>query len=622
MIEMASVSHPKVSARASSESPAADVLLVQWRERILSRPTLVLVAGLGSVATAIFAVHHRHPAAWLPVGVVALLVAALSVAAARGAAVAAGVRSVLVLSVAFASGLLPLCTSGLSAEGALGLFGFVALAALLLGTARARGAAWLATGTLVTCGALYTLGALELPDPGTIDPRDPWNWARLVAFASGVIAVVGSGASLLTSELIKALHDRTQLVHQLREENREREHALARLAETQERLLHSHKLEAVGRLAGGIAHDFNNTLTVILSYSELMKARLGPKHPIGELADQIILAAEQGGDLTKQLLTFTRRQVIKPRTIDVQQVLRNTERALSRLVPRSIRVHRVETQDELFIKIDPTQLQQAILNLALNARDAMPDGGDLYLEVAGCELEAGPDVPVLPGAYVAVRVRDTGTGMSDDTRTRMFEPLFTTKEPGLGTGLGLSNVRETTEAAGGFVDVRTTLGSGSELTLYFPRTEARTSGIEATGPVPQPGQARVLVVDDEPQIREVICTMLADRGFVVRAADGAKAALNVLKSESIDLVCTDLVMPDMSGNKLIGEIKLSSPKIPIIVCSAYGIDEDVSRRVARGEVLFMSKPFSSQELLELVHKALTGGRPNGATTDHTPAVNH
>jgi signal transduction histidine kinase/CheY-like chemotaxis protein len=622
MIETASVSQPKATVRASSESPGADVLLVQWRERILSRPTLILVACLGSVATAIFAAqHYMRAAAWLPVAIVALLVNALWVVAVRGPAVSASTRAVLVLSVAFASGLLPLCTNGLSPEGALGLFGFVALAALLLGTARARAAVWLAAATLAACGVAYTLGTLDLPDPITVDPRNPWNWARLVAFASGVITVVGSGAALLTSELIKALHDRTELVHRLREENREREHALSRLAETQERLLHSHKLEAVGRLAGGIAHDFNNTLTVILSYSELMKARLGAKHPVGELADQIIQAAEQGGDLTKQLLTFTRRQVVKPRTIDVQQVLRNTERALSRLVPRSIRVHRADAAAELFIKIDPTQLQQAILNLALNARDAMPDGGDLYLEVDGCELEATPDVPVLPGSYVAVRVRDTGIGMSDETRARMFEPFFTTKEPGLGTGLGLSNVRETTEAAGGFVDVRSTLGGGSVLTLYFPRTEARTSGIEATDPVPQPSKMRVLVVDDEPQIREVICTLLSDRGFVVSAADGAKAALNLLRTESIDLVCTDLVMPDMSGNKLISEIKLSSPKTPIIVCSAYGIDEDVGRRLARGEVLFLSKPFNSQELLELVHKALTG-RPNGATDGPSPAVNH
>jgi signal transduction histidine kinase/CheY-like chemotaxis protein len=621
MLEPASVSSPPTSSRPPSVSPGAEALLVHWRERILSRATLVLVATLGSAAAAVFAYQHWRLGAWLPALLVTLVIGPLWVVAARGASVSANTRALLVLSVTFASGVLTLSTLGLSAEGPLGLFGFVALAALLLGIPRGRAALWLSAGTLLLCGAGYVAGFLKVVDASAVDPKNPWNWIRLGAFAGGVIAVVGGAAALLMSELMKALHDRTELVLRLREENRERERALSRLAETQERLLHAHKLEAVGRLAGGIAHDFNNTLTVILSYSELMKARLGAKHPIGELADQIIMAAEQGGDLTKQLLTFTRRQMVKPRTIDVQQVLRNTERALSRLVPRSIRVHRVESSDELFIKIDPTQLQQAILNLALNARDAMPEGGDLYLEATACELQAGPGIPVLPGSYVALRVRDSGSGMSEDTRARMFEPFFTTKEPGLGTGLGLSNVRETTEASGGFIDVQSELGSGSVLTLYFPRTEARTSGIEATDPVPRPEQVRVLVVDDEPQIREVICTMLADRGFVVKAADGAKAALAVLKSESIDLVCTDMVMPDMSGAKLISEIKLCSPKTPIIVCSAYGIDDEVSRRVARGEVLFLSKPFTGQALLDLVHKALTG-HPNGTGDGQSPAVNH
>jgi CheY-like chemotaxis protein len=336
-----------------------------------------------------------------------------------------------------------------------------------------------------------------------------------------------------------------------------------------------------------------------------MKSRLGAGHPLADLSDQIIQAAEQGGDLTKQLLTFTRRQMVKPRSVDVKQVLRNTERALQRLVPRSIRVHRAENMDELFIKIDPTQLQQAILNLALNARDAMPEGGDLYLEAIGCELNEAPNVPVLPGRYVALRVRDTGTGMSEDTQTRMFEPFFTTKEPGLGTGLGLSNVRETTEAAGGFVEVVSELGEGSVLTLYFPRTEARTSGVESTVPMRSTGTATILVVDDEPQIREVICAMLGDRGFSVRPADGAKSALAILKSESIDLVCTDLVMPDMSGAKLIEEIKKISPKTPIIVCSAYGIDEEVHQKVQKGQALFLAKPFSGNALLGLVNKALS-----------------
>jgi len=388
----------------------------KWRERILYRTTLVAVALLGTFSGGVFAYQHWQLGLLWPVGTVAVVVATLWVTA-RASVVGANVRTGLIIALAYGSGLLALCTLGLNAEGLMGMFAFIAMAAVLLGAKRGRQALYVASATVALCGAGHLAGWLAAPDPSVVDATNPWNWLRVAGYAGAVISVVGGGAGLLMSELMKALHDRTALINQLREENKERELASTRLAETQERLLHAHKLEAVGRLAGGIAHDFNNTLTVILSYGELIKARLGPKHPIGDLADQIIQAAEQGGDLTKQLLTFTRRQMVKPRTIDVQQVLRNTERALFRLVPRTIRVHRVESPDELFIKIDPTQLQQAILNMALNARDAMPDGGDLYLEVGAATLEKENNVPVLPGNYVMLRVRDTGTGMSDETRS-------------------------------------------------------------------------------------------------------------------------------------------------------------------------------------------------------------
>jgi signal transduction histidine kinase/ActR/RegA family two-component response regulator len=570
---------------------------------------LVVVAVLGTVAASIFAQQHLASSIWPPIAVAVVLVTMWVVARAPG--ISPNLRTHLTLAVAYASGLLGLTCLGLSSEGPLGMFGFITMMGILLGTERAKLAIWVASVTFVLCAAGYYFHVLPAPQAAAVDPRNPWNWLRAGTYAASVLTVVGGGAALLMSELIKALQDRTELVNRLREENKERERALSRLAETQERLLHAHKLEAVGRLAGGIAHDFNNTLTVILSYSELMKSRLGAQHPLADIADQIIQAAELGGDLTKQLLTFTRRQMVKPRTVEVQQVLKNTERALQRLVPRSIKVHRVDSGEELFINIDPTQLQQAILNLALNARDAMPEGGDLYLEANGCELESAKNVPVLPGKYVALRVRDTGTGMNQETQARMFEPFYTTKEPGLGTGLGLSNVRETTEAASGFIDVQSELGAGSVLTLYFPRTEAHISGVESTGPMLRKETATILVVDDEPQIREVICAMLSDRGYLVKSADGAKSALALLKSETIDLICTDLVMPDLSGPRLIEEMKRCRPETPIIVCSAYGIDEEVSRKVAAGQALFLAKPFTSSALLELVHKALSrpGKRP-------------
>ena len=569
---------------------------------------------LGSLAGAIYGQQQAMRGEWLAVVVdVALVCALWAAAGTRQLGDATRIR--LSLSVLYVASTLSLFTLGLCAESMLGLFGFIAMTALLAGMRWARAAGALALATIATAATAYVADIIPLPETAAVAPDDAWNWLRSTFFSAAVIAAVAGGTSFLLSELVSALKERTNLIERLRDEARERERTHAQLVETQERLLHAHKLEVVGRLAGGIAHDFNNTLTVILSYGELIKSRLGRDNPISELADQIIQAAEQGGDLTKQLLTFTRRQVVKPRTVDVQQILRNTERALTRLVPRSIQIRRIESPDELYVTIDPTQLQQAILNLALNARDAMPDGGELTLDATTTDLRSPGELPLIPGHYVLIRVRDTGTGMTSDTLGRLFEPFFTTKEPGLGTGLGLANVRETTEGAGGHVAVRSELGKGSELTLYFPRADARISGVETTQPANAQRHHTILVVDDEPQIREVIRTMLSDNEYVVRTADSARLALEILRDERVDLVCTDLVMPEMSGSKLIDELKRSNPRLPVVVCSAYGTDDDVSRRVTRGEVLFLSKPFTRKELLEVVARALasqSNGRPQAA----------
>ncbi|MDB4972083.1 MAG: integral rane sensor hybrid histidine kinase [Myxococcaceae bacterium] len=600
-------------AHLVSEAPNVQNLLRQWRARIL-RP-LVLAGGLlGTCAGAIYGYQQAQQGAWLAVFANALMMVGVAVAALSRRISEEG-RIALTLGVLYCAGTLALVTMGLSGESMLGLLSFVSMSALLVGFRRARWAYLLVLLTIVAAGWAFVHGHLELAVPNPASPAYAWNWVRSTLFAAGVIAAVSGGTSFLLRELVTTLKDRTDLIQKLREEALERERTHAQLVETQERLLHAHKLEVVGRLAGGIAHDFNNTLTVILSYGELIKSRLGRDNPTSELADQVIQAAEQGGDLTKQLLTFTRRQIVKPRTVDVQQILRNTERALTRLVPRSIHIRRMESSEELYVTIDPTQLQQAILNLALNARDAMPEGGDLYLETSSCDLREPGDLPLLCGHYVLIRVRDTGTGMPPETLSRLFEPFFTTKEPGRGTGLGLSNVRETTDGAGGYVAVKSELGRGSELTLYLPRADALISGVESTQPQSSTRHHTLLVVDDEPQIREVIRTMLVDNEYVVRTADSARLALEILRTEHIDLVCTDLVMPEMSGSKLIDELKRLRPRLPIVVCSAYGTDEDVSRRVTRGEILFLSKPFTRKELLDVVGKALaaqSNGRPLAA----------
>jgi signal transduction histidine kinase/ActR/RegA family two-component response regulator len=592
-------------------SSAEEAVLSAWRLRT-SRPVLRTAAILCTLTVAMLGFQLWQRGLWLPTLWAIGLTAGLWVVT-LSERIPVRLRTQVMLALMYGASVLQLCKHGLAASGFLSTFAYVALAAILLGRRAALVSFALALTTLTACGVGFSLGYLHVADPTLIDASDWLNWLRIGVYGASIAAAVGGAGMLLLRELAHAISQRTRLVSKLELEAQERERALSALAQAQERLLHAHKLEAVGRLSGGIAHDFNNTLTVILSYAELLRSRLGNEQSLVELSDQIIQAAEQGGDLTKQLLTFSRKQIIKPRVLDLNQVLKASERTLSRLVPKSVRVRRREAREPLHVYADPTQLQQAVLNLALNARDAMPEGGDLTLEL---ELEGGE---AGRGPFVAVRVRDTGTGMNEETKKRIFEPFFTTKAPGLGTGLGLANVRETVEAAGGHVAVESELERGSTFTMYLPLAEARVSGIEERLPAARRAHASVLVVDDEPQIREVIRTMLADSGYEAVTADSARAALGLIENGRIDLVCTDLVMPDMSGGQLIEEVRKLFPSMPIIVCSAYGTDENVSQRVATGDVQYLTKPFARRDLLDAIERALSRrslleGQAEAATT--------
>jgi signal transduction histidine kinase/CheY-like chemotaxis protein len=589
-----------------------DALLELWRTRML-RPVFWTAALFSTLTVSLFAGQLWRqgplgPAAWAAGLLLVLWYATL------GNWHAVRLRIGLTLAAMYGASVLLLCTHGLGAGGFLSTFGFVAMTAVLRGRRAALLAVGLALATLALGAAGFVSGLLRVDDPALLDPTNPWNWLRITVFGAGIVAGVGGTGMLLLGELERALEQHGELVRRLSREAEEREEAMKALASAQERLVHAHKLEAVGLLSGGVAHDFNNTLTVILSYGELLRSRLGADRPLADLADQIVQAAEQGGELTKQLLTFSRRQIVKPRVLDVQQVLKASERAITRLVPRSVRVVRPEHHEPLLLNIDATQLQQAVLNLALNARDAMPEGGELRIEAEALSLKERGPLPILPGHYVVVRVRDDGVGMSEELQAKIFEPFFTTKEPGLGTGLGLSNVREAVEAAGGHLSVESQPGKGATFSLFFPRVQARASGVSERKPGPERAQATLLVVDDEPQIREVIQTMLSESGYDALTADTARAALAIVKERPVDLLCTDLVMPDMSGAKLLDEVRKVQPGLPVVVCSAYGTDEMLSKRIAHGDVVFLAKPFTRKDLLEAVERAL------GRRSESSPSI--
>jgi CheY-like chemotaxis protein len=244
----------------------------------------------------------------------------------------------------------------------------------------------------------------------------------------------------------------------------------------------------------------------------------------------------------------------------------------------------------------------------------------LRLEAEVVQLDHPQGLPLVRGAYVVVRVRDTGTGIPKNTREHIFEPFFTTKAPGLGTGLGLSNVRATAEGASGCVTVESELGEGATFTLYLPlTTESRVSGVEhRVYPQARTTTANVLVVDSEPQIRDVVCAMLQTNGYAACTADSAREALAQLQSGKIDVLCIDAMLPDMSAERLIDQVRRSHPRLPVVVCSAFGTDEGISRHLARGHVVFLSKPFSCKELLSGIERVCEEGRESGPALHETP----
>ncbi len=391
-------------------------------------------------------------------------------------------------------------------------------------------------------------------------------------------------------------------------------------------LMQSQKIEAVGRLAGGIAHDFNNVLTVVRNYSELVRAGLEETDEAARDMDEVLRATERAAGLTRQLLAFSRQQVIEPRETDVNEVIAGSQRMLTRLIPSNVLFETVPDPDIARVSVDPGQLEQVLLNLTINAVDAMPNGGTLTIRTMMVELdETFPD-PGLPppGAHVCITVSDTGTGMDRETRERIFEPFFTTKEVGKGTGLGLATAHGIVTQSGGRIWVYSEQGEGTTFKIYFPAIEG-TGGREPvpavdTDAVPPPlaaaasngavrhPRATVLVVEDDAGTLEVTRRLLERSGFRIRAAEHAGAALAVLGREhaEIDLVLTDVMMPGMSGVELAARIGERWPALPVVMMSGYS-DAEVRAKGALGrQRSLIEKPFTAAGLLSTVEAALRG----------------
>ena len=380
----------------------------------------------------------------------------------------------------------------------------------------------------------------------------------------------------------------------------------------EEQLLHAQKMEAVGRLAGGVAHDFNNMLTVIAGYNRMILDELSTMDPLRGYAEEILKAADRAGALTNQLLAFSRRQIMQPRVINVNAVLAQTEKMLHRLIGEDVELVLNLGRNVGNIKADPGHVEQAIVNLAVNARDAMPLGGRITIETADVFLDehyARTHMGVKPGEFAMLAVSDTGHGMDAETRRHIFEPFFTTKERTRGTGLGLSTVYGIVKQSGGSIQVDSEVGKGTTFEIYLPLVHGKGEPVSCASPANvHKGTETVLLVEDDDQVRHLAEHILQRCGYTVHVAANGEKAISFLERHhgSLELLVTDVVMPGMSGPELAAYFVKHWPASKVLYISGYTDDAIGDHGVLQEGINLLQKPFTPVTFGEKVREVLDG----------------
>ena len=388
----------------------------------------------------------------------------------------------------------------------------------------------------------------------------------------------------------------------------------------EDQLRHSQKMEAVGQLAGGVAHDFNNLLMLIQAHNERLRERLAASDPAHKDAVEIEHAVTRAASLTRQLLAFSRKQVLQPKVLDLNAVLTEVAKMLDRLIGKNIELKVAHAPSMWRVKADPGQMEQVILNLAVNARDAMPHGGKLVIETRNVELDeayARSHEGISPGRYVRLMVRDTGTGMDTETQARMFEPFFTTKEPGKGTGLGLATVYGVVKQTGGWIWVSSEPGRGTTFEIYLPQIEevegSATASAKKTTPANAPkGTETILLVEDQDGIRDLVGEFLRRNGYIVLHAVDGDEALRMAGEygDEIDLLLTDILMPNIGGRELAQRLTQLRPQMRVLFMSGYPEHTSLSDEVTGQHAAVLQKPFMMDNLARKIRNVLDEGDSN------------
>ena len=397
------------------------------------------------------------------------------------------------------------------------------------------------------------------------------------------------------------------------DERLERRRAEDALRQSEKQFRQAQKMEAVGRLAGGLAHDFNNLLTVIMGHSQVLIEELAAGTPVRAKIEEMHKAGERAASLIRQLMAFSRKQPEEPKVLPLNSVVGNVDSMLRRLIGEDIQLVIRLDPDDGHVKADPGQVEQVIMNLAVNARDAMPNGGRLTVETSNVQFGQRRNRPPMgaePGSYIALIVRDTGHGMDEDTQSHVFEPFFTTKEKGKGTGLGLSTVYGIVKQSGGCIEVESKPGRGATFKIFFPRIEGVSQGTEtaSVGGESVKGRETVLLVEDEPGVRRLVNETLRLHGYtVLEARHGIEALLTGAKHAGpIHLLLTDVVMPQMSGPEVAEKLATVRPDVKVLYMSGYPDHPAFSKGGIDTEHSFLQKPFTPSTLAQKVREVLDG----------------
>ncbi|MBW1878929.1 MAG: response regulator [Deltaproteobacteria bacterium] len=479
---------------------------------------------------------------------------------------------------------------GVDAPGVVFFFSTIVIATLTLGLRQAVAFAGLSVFAVV---AFHLAGSAQLlPEPQFV----PTSTFKVVVFTFNAL--------FITVLLLLALR-RLERSHRVVADN------LARLTAAQDQLLQARKMEAIGTLAGGVAHDFNNILTVIAAYADMLKQGVGRTDEERTDLGEIQLAVDRAASLTHQLLAFSSRQVLQARILDLNSVIGAMEGMLRRIIGEDIELRTTLSPDLGFVEADRTQIEQVVLNLVVNAREAMPKGGLIIIETTNVDLDptwAGQETKVETGPYVQLVVRDTGVGMAEETQSQIFEPFFTTREVGEGTGLGLSTVYGIVKQSGGHIQVHSQIGAGSAFEIHLPQVSGVSEPFEDAPPWPDGsrGTETVLVVEDEDTVRDLVRKTLQQRGYTVLEACDGPEAIGICEGHEgdIDLLLTDVVMPGgMRGPDLAQHLREICEGLPVLYMSGYTQDAIANHGTT---VHFLAKPFTPSQLLQRVREVLEG----------------